>query len=49
MKLFTELRTSLLKTCLLFFKSKQELVIVTGSDSSHVKSLYQLLESLAIH
>ncbi len=46
MKLFTELRTVVLELRLLFFKSKQELVIVTGSDSSHFKSLYQLLVSL---
>lgn len=49
MKLLTELRTLLLKLRLLFFKSKQNLVIVTGSDSSHFKSLYQLLESLNIY
>ena len=49
MKLLTEFRTVLLELRLLFFKSKQELVIVTGSDSSHFKSLYQLLKSLTLH
>lgn len=49
MKLFTELRTVVLELRLLFFKSKQELVIVTGSDSSHFKSLYQLLVSLNLY
>ncbi|APZ46774.1 hypothetical protein BW723_10980 [Polaribacter reichenbachii] len=46
MKLLSELRTVVLELRLLFFKSEQELVIVTGSDSSHFKSLYQLLVSL---
>ncbi|MDX6747036.1 DUF1647 domain-containing protein [Polaribacter sp. PL03] len=49
MKILTELRTSLLELRLLFFKSTQDLVIVTGSDSSHFKSLLQLLKSLTIH
>ena len=49
MKLFTEIRTLFLDLRLFFIDSKQELVIVTGSDSSHFKSLYQLLESLKVH
>lgn len=49
MKLFTELKTILLEIRLSFFVSKQDLVIVTGSDSSHFKSLQQLLKSLSIH
>ena len=49
MKLILELKTVLLKIRLVFFKSKQKLIIVTGSDSSHFKSLLQLLESLKIH
>lgn len=49
MKLLTELRTIVLEFRLLFYQPKQKLVIVTGSDSSHFKSLYQLLESLSIH
>lgn len=48
MKLLIELKTLLLQIRLLFFKSKQKFVIVTGSDSSHFKSLYQLLKSLEI-
>lgn len=48
MKLIIEIRTLLLQLRLSFFKSKQDLVIVTGSDSSHFKSLYQLLKSLEI-
>lgn len=46
MKLIVFFRTIVLRFRLLFYKSKQELIIVTGSDSSHFKSLYQLLESL---
>lgn len=49
MKLIIELKSFLLELRLLFFKSKQKLVIVTGSDSSHFKSLYQLLKSLVIY
>ena len=49
MKIITELRTVLLELRLLFYKSKQHLVIVTGSDSSHFKSLYQLLKSLVTY
>lgn len=49
MKIFTEIRTLALQFRLLFYKSKQDLVIVTGSDSSHFKSLLQLLESLNIY
>ncbi|WP_298883524.1 DUF1647 domain-containing protein [uncultured Polaribacter sp.] len=49
MKLLTEIRTIFLEFRLLFYKFKQDLVIVTGSDSSHFKSLLQLLESLKIH
>tara|TARA_B110001450_G_C17525978_1_gene442593 strand:+ start:93 stop:860 length:768 start_codon:yes stop_codon:yes gene_type:complete len=49
MKIFTELRTKVLEFRLFFFKSNQELTIVTGSDSSHFKSLFQLLESLSHH
>lgn len=48
MKLIVELRTILLKIRLLFIKPKQKLIIVTGSDGSHFKSMYQLLESLII-
>lgn len=49
MKLLIEIRTFVLKFRLFFYKSKQKLVIITGSDSSHFKSLYQLLDSLAIY
>jgi len=49
MKLVVEFKTLLLELRLLFFKPKQKLVIVTGSDSSHFKSLYQLLESLNVY
>lgn len=35
-----------LKLRLFFLKSNQELVLVTGSSSSHFKSLYQLLKSI---
>lgn len=49
MKLLTELRIVVLRLGLLFLKSKQELVIVTGSSSSHFKSLFQLLKSLMIY
>jgi hypothetical protein len=49
MKLFSEIKATLLQFRLLFYKSKQPLVIVTGSSSSHYKSLVQLLESLMIY
>lgn len=49
MKLLTELRTVVLRFRLLFLKSNQELVIITGSSSSHFKSLFQLLKSLMIY
>jgi len=49
MKLVVEMKTVLLKLRLLFYRSKQKLVIVTGADSSHFKSLYQLLDSLDVY
>ncbi|WP_397447158.1 hypothetical protein [Polaribacter sp. R77954] len=49
MKLISGLRAFLLKLRLLFFKPKQQLIIVTGSDSSHFKSLQQLLYSLTVY
>ncbi|PQJ81423.1 DUF1647 domain-containing protein [Polaribacter glomeratus] len=48
-KIIIFIKTILLETRLLFSSYKQEFVIVTGSDSSHFKSLYQLLESLNKH
>ncbi|QTE23644.1 DUF1647 domain-containing protein [Polaribacter cellanae] len=49
MKLLTEIRTLFLQIQLSFHSFSKDLVIVTGSDSSHFKSLLQLLESLKIH
>ena len=49
MKLFTEIRTVLLEARLFLLKSRQDLILVSGSDSSHFKSLVQLLESIMIY
>ncbi|WP_405565931.1 DUF1647 domain-containing protein [Polaribacter sp. Asnod6-C07] len=40
------IKTALLEIKLKSFKNQQELVLVTGSSSSHFKSLYQLLKSI---
>lgn len=45
-KIVIFIKTVILEMRLLFSTYSQEFVIVTGSDSSHFKSLYQLLESL---
>jgi hypothetical protein len=48
-KIVATIKTIFLEIRLIFLSTNQELVIVTGSSSSHFKSLQQLLKSLFKH